>query len=335
MKKILVGLLTGVLAFSLTACGGSSSESASSQADSKSESANAGGEVWNVGFSIRTLEDNFFTAFVNKLEELCDEDDTINLTVAAAEGDSQKQLDQLDNFVTKEMDAIILTPQDGSSVVEHVEAWNAEGVPVICWTQKADGGEFTYVGCSDYETGLLEGEWCKENLPQNAKVLYLGGDLGFQTSLDRRQAFVDGLGDRLKADWDGKVLNENGDVEVLSWQTTMYTLEEGQKIMEDWIQTYDDFDCVVGCNDSVILGAREALQGAGIDDVMLVGIDALEDTLAGIKDGTISATVRQSAIDQAQAVYDALKVAQKGEKNPPEIFPELTLIDKDNVDEYL
>ena len=315
-KTILIGLLAGTMALSSAVC-------------------SADDEVWDVGFSIRTLEDNFFTAFVNKLEELCDADDTINLTVAAAEGDSQKQLDQLDNFVIKEMDCIVLTPQDGSSVVEHVENWNAEGVPVICWTQKADGGDFTYVGCSDYETGLLEGQWCHDNLPEGAKVLYLGGDLGFQTSIDRRQAFVDGLGERLKADWDGKELNADGDIEVLSWQTTMYTLEEGQKIMEDWIQTFDDFDAVVGCNDSVILGAREALLGAGIDDVQLVGIDALDDTLAGIKEGTISATVRQSAVDQAQAVYDAIKVLQEGGENPPEIFPELTLIDANNVDEFL
>lgn len=332
MKKGLALLLTGIMAFSLAACGGGSSKSESTASgDSGSDAA----EVWNVGFSIRTIGDNFFTAFVNTIEDLCDADPTINLTVADAEGDSQKQLDQLDNFNTKGMDCIILTPQDGSSVVEYVEQWNDEGVPVICWTQKSDGGDFTYVGCSDYETGQLEGEWCYEHLPEGAKILYLGGDLGFQTSIDRRQAFVDALGDRLKADWDGNVLNEDGDLEVLSWQTTMYTMEEGQQIMEDWIQTFDDFDCVVGCNDSVILGAREALIGAGIDDVMLVGIDALEDTLLAIKDGTVSATVRQSAEDQAQAVYDAIKVLQEGGENPPEIFPELTVIDADNVDEFL
>lgn len=315
-KQLLIGVMAGVMALSTTAFASDA-------------------EVWDVGFSIRELGDNFFTAFVNKLEELCDADDTINLTVAGAEGDSQKQLDQLDNFMIKEMDCIVLTPQDGSSVVEHVENFNAEGIPVICWTQKADGGEFTYVGCSDYETGLLEGQWCYEHLPEGAKVLYLGGDLGFQTSIDRRQAFVDGLGDRIKADWDGNELNADGDVEVLSWQTTMYTLEEGQNIMEDWIQTFDDFQAVVGCNDSVILGAREALLGAGIEDVMLVGIDALDDTLAGIKEGTISATVRQSAVDQAVAVYDAIKVLQEGGENPAEIFPELTLIDASNVDEFL
>ena len=59
------------------------------------------------------------------------------------------------------------------------------------------------------------GEYAYAHLPQGAKVLHLGGDLGYQTSIDRRQGFVDGLKERIKSDWDGNVLNENGDVEVL------------------------------------------------------------------------------------------------------------------------
>lgn len=338
MKRKLAVILAAVMAVSLAACGnnGSSEESPSTDSQAADSSEDSGdGEVWNIGFSIRNSTDDFFVRFIEKITELTDADDTINLTVADAENDSQKQLDQLDNFNMKGMDAIILTPQDGSTVVDYVEQWNSEGIPVICWTQKSDGGDYTYVGCSDYDTGLLEGQWCAENLPEGANVLHLGGDLGFQTSIDRRQGFVDGLGDRLYDDWDGNVLNEDGDIHVLSWQYTMYTMEEGQTVTEDWIQTFDDFDAIVGCNDSVILGAREALLGAGIEDVSLVGIDALSDTLTAIKEGTVSATVMQSAEDQAQAVYDAIKELQAGGTPDKEIYPELTLIDASNVDKYI
>lgn len=334
MKKRIALIMAAVMAVSFTACG--SKEATSAPADNaKSAEGEESGDVWEVGFAIRNTTDNFFVEFISTLKSLCDADDTINLTISDAENDSQKQLDQLDNFNMEGMDAIVLTPQDGSTVVDYVEEWNNEGVPVICWTQKADSGEYTYVGCSDYDTGYLEGQWCAENLPDGANVLHLGGDLGFQTSIDRRQGFVDGLGDRIHEDWDGNVLNENGDINVLAWQFTMYTMEEGQTVTEDWIQTFDDFDAIVGCNDSVILGAREALLGAGIDDVKLVGIDALSDTLSAIKEGTVSATVMQSAADQAQAVYDAIKVLQSGGQNDENIFPELTLIDAKNVDDFL
>ena len=67
----------------------------------------------------------------------------------------------------------------------------------------------------------------------------------------------------------------------------------------------------------------------------LVGIDALQDTLAAIDEGTVSATVMQSPVDQAQAVYDAIKVIQEGGENEPEIYPELTLIDANNVKDFL
>lgn len=318
MKKALAAVMTAALAASLA-----------------SVPAMAEGETLNVGFSIRNTTDNFFVEFLDKFKTLCDEDETIELTVADANNDSQQQLDQLDNFNLMEMDLIVLTPQDGSTVVDYVEEWNDEGTPVICWSQRSDGGDYTFVGCSDYDTGLLEGQWCAENLDEGAKILHLGGDLGFQTSIDRRQGFVDGLGERIHTDWDGNVLNEDGDIEVLAWQYTMYTMEEGQTVTEDWIQAFDDFDCIVGCNDSVILGAREALLGAGKTDVKLVGIDALQDTLAAIDEGTVSATVMQSPVDQAQAVYDAIKVIQEGGENEPEIYPELTLIDANNVKDFL
>ncbi len=342
MKKRLAVVLAAAMALSLTACSSSSSsESSSSAASSSSEaseestSSASSDEVWNVGFAIRNSTDNFFVQFISRIEELCDADDSINLTVVSAENDSQKQLDQLDNFNVQGMDCIILCPQDGSTVVDYVEAWNDEGTPVICWTQQSDGGDYIYVGCSDYDTGYLEGTWCYENLEEGATILHLGGDLGFQTSIDRRQGFVDALGERLYADWDGNVLNEDGDLTVLAWQYTMYTMEEGQTVTEDWIQAFGEFDCIVGCNDSVILGAREALISAGMTGVDLVGIDALDDTLTAIDEGTVSATVMQSAVDQADAVYQVILSLMAGEDVESEIYPELTLIDSTNIADYV
>ena len=206
---------------------------------------------------------------------------------------------------------------------------------MFCSSQPSDGGEFVFVGASDYETGLIEGEFAYEHLPEGAKVLHLGGDLGFQTSIDRRQGFVDGLKERIKYDWDGNILNENGDVEVLSWQYTMYTMEEGMSVTEDWIQTFDHFDAIVSVNDSTGLGALEALKGAGITDCMIISIDGMEDALHAVKDGTMACTVMQSPARQAQALYDAIKTAQAGGENPAVINPELILVDSSNVDQYV
>ena len=246
-----------------------------------------------------------------------------------------RKIERMVSFFVQGVDTLILVPQDGATVVDVVEQCNADGIPVFCSSQASSGGDFVFVGASDYETGLMEGQYAHENLPEGSKILYLGGNLGYQTSIDRRQGLVDGLAERLKADWDGNVLNEDGDIEILSWMYTMYTMDEGMQVAEDWIQTFDDFNCIVSVNDSTGLGAIEALKAANITDCTVISIDGIEDALNAVKDGTMACTVMQSSDAHAKALYDAVKVAQAGGTNEPVINPSLILIDSSNVDEYL
>lgn len=350
MKRLLALTLALFMVVSLVACASTSTSTttataadSSSATDSASESAATADSAsetatvphWTIGFANRDDTDVYLKQVEDAFKALVDQDSTLECYFADAGGDSQTQLGQLDNFNIQGVNAVVLVPQDSSTVVNYVEDWNKQGIPVFCSSQSSDGGDFTFVGASDYDTGLYEGQYAYAHLPQGAKVLYLGGDLGYQTSIDRRQGFVDGLKERIKSDWDGKVLNENGDVEVLSWQCTMYTMEEGMTVTEDWIQTFDNFDAIVCVNDSTALGALEALKGAGINNCMIISIDGVEDALHAVKDGTMACTVMQSYTAQAQALYDAVKVAQNGGTNPAVINPDVILVDISNVDQYL
>ena len=331
-KKWFALALAGIMTLSLAACGGDTEkETPEAEGGETAEST----EPWLIGFANRDDTDTYLKQVEDAFLEIAAEDDTLEIITADAASDPQKQLDQLDNFDIQGIDSVILVPQDGDTVVDYVKQCNENGIPVFCSSQAATDGKFTFVGASDYGMGMAQNAWAKENLPENAKVLYLGGNLGFQTSIDRRQAVVDGLGERLKTDYDGNTLNEDGDIEVLSWQECKYTMEDGMTITEDWIQTFDDFDAVIAVNDRSALGAIEALQGAGISDCMVIGLDGLDDALQSIKNGTMAATILQSPVRQAQALYDAVKVAQAGGENPDVINPDVITIDSNNVDDFL
>lgn len=334
-KRVLLTVLAGALAANMIGCSGTASSGAASSDGASSPDGADSLPHWTIGYANRDDTDTYLKSVQDCFQELVDADDTLDMISADAGGDPQNQLDQLDNFVIQDIDCAILVPQDGETVVDYVNAWNEEGVPVFCSSQAATGGDFTFVGASDYGMGMVQCQWAHDNLPEGAKVLYLGGVLGYQTSYDRRQAVVDGLAERLKNDYDGNIINADGDIEVLSWQECMYTMEDGMTITEDWIQTFDDFDAIIACNDRSALGAMEALQGAGITDCMVIGLDGLDDALQAIADGTMSATVLQSAEEQAKALYDAVKTAQAGGSNPEKIEPDVIMIDSTNVSEFL
>ena len=344
MRKISLVLVLVMALTALTACGskpaGDSAENGSGDGPSSAptESSGEGSDEtpnWTIGYANRDDSDVYLKGVEEAFKKMVDADPTLDGLYADAVRDSQAQLDQIDNFFVQGVDALILVPQDGATVVDVVEQCNADGVPVFCSSQASSGGEFTFVGSSDYETGLMEGQYAYENLPQDSKILYLGGNLGYQTSIDRRQGLVDGLAERLKADWDGNVLNEDGDIEILSWMYTMYTMDEGMQVTEDWIQSIDDFNCIVSVNDSTGLGAIEALKAANITDCTVISIDGIEDALNEVKEGTMACTVMQSIDAHAQALYEAIKTAQTGGTNEAVINPSLILVDSSNVDLYL
>ena len=281
-----------------------------------------------VGYSDRLASDEFMKMMHDSFEALADADDTIEVMFADADSDSQKQIEQLDNFFVSEVDVLVLLPNDGDSLVPQIKQANEAGIPVICLSLAANDGDFTFVGVSDYQCGYLQGKYCYDNLPENAKVLYLGGNSIYQISIDRKDGFLDGLGDRLS--------DNGGDVEILSYQECMYTMDDGMTIMEDWIQTFEDFDAVVAVNDLSALGAIQAMKAANVIEGKIVcGIDAISDAKQAVSNGEMTMTVMQDAKAQAQAVYDCIKILQSGGTSEKRVDTELIEITSDNVADYL
>jgi len=335
MKRLLAALLTVCLGISMIGCGSSSQEKPVSDGSSEEKSEEGStdaadqeketsDEKFVIGYSNRLDSDTFLVDLKNAFGDIAAEDSSVEVIYADANNDSQKQLEQIDNFFVQDVDCLVICPNDRDSIVSAVEAANEKGIPVIIFSTDSAGGDYYFVGISNIDCGYMQGVYMKETLPEGAKVLYLGGSSGFQISVDRREGFYEGLGDRID------------DIEILSEQECDYTMDEGMTIMEDWIQTFPEFDAVVAVNDQSALGAIQALIGANkLEGVAVAGIDAIDDAKDAVKNGEMAMTVMQDPVAQAQAVYDAVKTLQSG--GEPEKVVEVPVIEitADNVEEYM
>ena len=96
--------------------------------------------------------------------------------------------------------------------------------------------------------------------------------------------------------------------------------------MEDILTAHPDVNVVLGENDSMVLGARKALEAAGKKDVLLVAAaDGQKEALQMIKDG------KYGAVDVGMKALDG---------SLPAGFSKLDImapavITKDNVDKYI
>lgn len=320
-RKLALMLAGAALLCTILAGCASSSESQETKEDT-------GKDTYKIGFTNRLASDVFLKTLEDKFVNVCEEDGRFEVVLADANNDSQKQVEQVDNFLVMGVDALVLCPNDQESLVPQIKQANSEDVPVFTFSTQASGGDQVYVGVSNYDCGYCQGEWLYENLPENAKIIYLAGNAGYQISIDREKGLREGLGDRLS--------ENGGDVEIIAQQEYMYTREEGMTIMEDYIQAYDDFDCVVTVNDQGACGVIEALKAANrLEGVMICGIDAIDDALNYISTGEMSMTVRQDPDAQAEALYQAVCDTIEGNEVDDVIETPVQTVTADNVDEFL
>lgn len=317
MKKKFLSLLIagGMLAGLLSGCasGGGSA---------------GGGDKASDAFTVAYLNSGDSDVF-DKLKKdtfnnLVKDDSSLTVVNSEANMDPQKQLNQIDDAIMQEVDAIVVVPIDYSGVTPGVQAANQAGIPVICLGIESEGGDYTFVGCQNRDAGVMQADYMAEVLPQNAKVLYLSGTPGLYHSVERHDGFYDTMAEK------------RPDVEILGEMTGEYTRDKAQKVVEDWCQSYSEFDAIVCANDQMALGAIEALKAANrLEGVLVAGVDATDDAMNKIKEGEMAISIRQSADALAQHCYETLQKMQAGEDPGARVIVDFEPVTADNVDTYL
>ncbi|MCQ5130507.1 sugar ABC transporter substrate-binding protein [Butyricicoccus faecihominis] len=315
MKKYLSLALAGTMLLgALAGCG----------AGGGSDEGSAAGDVFTVAYCNSGDSDVFDKLKKDTFNELVAGDATIKVVNSEANMDPQKQLNQIDDAIMQEVDAIIAVPIDYSGITPGVKAANDAGIPVICLGIESEGGDYTFVGCQNRDAGVMQAEYMAEVLPENAKVLYLSGTPGLYHSVQRHDGFYETMAEK------------RPDVELMAEMTGEYTRDKAQKVVEDWCQSYPEFDAIVCANDQMALGSVEALKAAGrLTGVLVAGVDATDEALQKIKEGEMAISIRQSAPALAQNCYETIQKMQKGEDPGEKVVVDFEPVTADNVDDFL
>ena len=155
------------------------SDSTEGNADESSAPAEAGSEDGKirVGFIVQDLTINYFLSVVQGVEDF---QDNYNMEVQVVDGhsDADKQVEAIENLVTKGVDCIVICPVDPVAPEAAVKEAQKAGIPVITWSEKIEGSD-AWVAIDNYnygfETGKIAGQWILDNLDnqEDAKVMYV------------------------------------------------------------------------------------------------------------------------------------------------------------------
>src|ERR671921_387353 len=227
-----------------------------------------------VGLSISTLNNPFFVSMRSGAQQAA-KDEGVQVLVADAQNDSATQQDDVQNFVTQQVDAILVNPVDPKAIVPAIQAANQANIPVLCLDREASGGEVkTLIASDNVQGGRMAGEELIR-LVGSGNVAQLEGIPGTDPGRDRGQGFQEAI-------------DAQSSVKVVASQTADFDRSEGLTVTENIMQANSDIKGIFAQNDEMALGAVQALGDPAGADVKLVGFDGGEDALKAIQDGTMN-----------------------------------------------
>lgn len=345
-KRLFAILMTCVMLLSATACGGGTSgsqtssgnDSGSAAPSTDSGSAEGGaltpknGDKFQVAYLNRRNDNEFLVWLMDECVSRLEDDGRFTVATYDGMNDNQKQIQQIEDCITMDVDFVLVAVNDGAAQVDALKLLKDAGIPAIGISTEPDEmpDNFVMVGVNNVDLGYAEGEVCAKNMPENAKILYMAGMSSTTISSDRKTGFMQALKDSGRTDYE--ILEDSIEVD--------YTSAMGMKIMEDWIIAYDEFDVVATVNDQSAYGAIQALQAAGrLDGVQVYGIDAETIIMEAIKNGEATASIKQDVPGHGQKAYEVIcdlidgKTIGNGVESRYDI--PAVVVTSENVDEYL
>ncbi len=314
-KKLLAVLLTtGMVASMIIGCGGSDSTEGGETESSE--------DTVTIGFSSKTNSDTFVKAIADAAQEEADAAG-IELIMADAEGDVNKQISDVETMIAQQVDAIVVIPQDVEGSAPVVSMANEAGIPIIICNGDVSDKEYTaFVGCTDQESGEILGTWINDNVEHGSGIAIIEGPMGQSGQVGRYAGF-------------GEVgMLDNFD--VLSVQTANWKRDEAMALTEDWLTTYgDELKAIVCENDDMALGALSACKAAGRDDIIIGGVDGLDDAVDAVKNEEMGISVLQDSAGQGKGSIEVALQIINGEDFEADTRIPYRGITLENVDAYL
>lgn len=283
-KRTIMILMSVLLALSLVACQSTapSSQTTSTPKPSSSQPSGETGEpspsdgTLTVGVSLLTREHVYYNAIEEALMASAP-NMKLELIVQDAKSDANLQINQVQDFITQQVDAIVLCPVNSSGLENAVKMATDKKIPVFTMDVRTEGDVVCHVGINNYEGGLLAADYANELLNGEGEVALIGYD-EVSSCADRSRGFIDGL-----KKYPGLKLVDN--------QNSSGNSEKSANIMQDMILKNPNLKLVFAVGDPFALGALQSIKVAKAD-IMVIGFDGSDEAIAEIKaDGLFKATV--------------------------------------------
>ena len=231
--------------------------------------------------------------------------------------DVGQQLALVDEAVSAKPDAMVFVPVHLTAMNPAILKINAAGIPLVNLISPTGVGErVCFIGSDDCALAAEIARYACRRLAPGSRILVLQGHPASGTTQERARGIQEGL-----AGFPGIVVaaSVRGDYQRdIACTAVSRVLAEGLR-----------FDAVIAANDTMALGALDAL-GNRSPLPPVVGVNAIPEAIAAIKAGRLLATVDFDAMKMACIATEAAIRHLRGEAIPARIMLPVQVVDASN-----
>src|SRR5205809_1886515 len=242
-----------------------------------------------------------------------------------SDGSAAEQQRIVEDLLAKGVNGFAISPVDP---VNQTQMLNRAAGQALVFTQDSDAPKSDracYIGTDNVAAGRQAGGLIKEALPEGGKIMIFVGSLDAANAQQRYQGIKEAL--------------QGSNVQILDVRTDNADRVRAKSNASDTLVNNSDIAALVGLwsyNGPAIFGA---VRDAGkVGKVKIIAFDEEDETLGGIKDGSIYATVVQQPYEFG---YQSMKLMAKiidGDRSGipagKQIFVPTLAIKKEQVDDF-
>jgi ribose transport system substrate-binding protein len=225
-----------------------------------------------IGVTLLNRQHIFYRDLEQGLKEEADKHG-YELLVTSADFDLGKQIGQIEDFISRKVDAIVICPVDSKGIGTGIKSANLAKIPVFTADIAAQEGDVVcHVASDNVAGGRLAGQYLAKALNGKGNLAIINQP-AVTSVLDRVQGFKEAL-----AAWP--------DLKIVADVNGQGVRDKALQVAADVLQAHPDLQGIFGINDDSALGALDAVQQFHAANVMIVGYDATPPAADAIVKGT-------------------------------------------------
>lgn len=216
---------------------------------------------------------------------------------ALLENDRNGQIGVMQDFITKNVDGIVLAPLDSQALVPYVAEATEEKIPVVIFDSGLNDTSniVTYVASDNFKGGAVAARRLAESLNGEGEVILLRYNPGSESTQQREDGFLETLAKEFPKI---KVISSN----EYSGTTPASSLDKATQLLNKYKDQVDGIFAVCEPNAQGTLGALREAELAG--KVKFVAFDPNAELIQGLENGHVTGIVLQ---DPVKMGYEAVK----------------------------